>query len=147
MVHRLTEPALKNIIMKIIKLLCIISFLLISSLGDNGQPIIIILFLYCYQLINDLLHFTTTPSIFWEGIIVIPVIGTLIILAFFKEYKNKFLLYLCILALLISIIELTGIINSSRSTVRSTLSFTIPFIIFIISSLILIINYSKKRET
>lgn len=146
MAPKLTEPALKNIIMKIIKLLCIISFLLISSLGDNGQPIIIILFLYCYQLINDLLHFTTTPFIFWEGIIVIPVIGTLIILAFFKRYKNKFLLYLCILALLVSIIELTGIINSLHLEVRPTLSFTVPFIIFITSSIILIIKYSKKRE-
>lgn len=146
MVPKQTEPVLKNTVMKIIKLLCIISFLLISSIGDNGQPIIIILFLYFYQLINDLLHLTTTPSIFWEGIIVIPVIGALIILAFFKQYKNKLLLYLSILALLISIIELTGIINFSHSTLSSTLSFTIPFIIFIISSIILIIKYHKKRE-
>lgn len=131
--------------MKIIKFLCIISFLLTSNIGDNAQPVIIILFLYFYQFINDLLHFTATPSIFWEGLIVIPVIGTLSILVFFKQHKNKSLLYLSILALLISLIELTGLIHFPYSAIK--LSFTIPFIIFIISALLLIIKYNKKRKS
>ncbi|SIT21399.1 hypothetical protein SAMN05421786_109104 [Chryseobacterium ureilyticum] len=134
---------------KILKVIVIISFLLICSIDQKGFPILITLIIYSFVAFQELFYYGNIDDIFWEGIIFpILIIGTLITFYKCAQYKDRYIELVCIIALFLSIIILTGILNSYNYYKRILpMSFIIPASIFIISSLILIVkNFRKSRE-
>lgn len=132
--------------MNIKKVIVIISFLLICSIDQKGFPILITLIIYSFVAFQELFYYGNIDDIFWEGILFpILIIGTLITFYKCAQYKDRYIELVCIIALFLSIIILTGILNSYKRILP--MSFIIPASIFIISSLILIVkNFRKSRE-
>lgn len=135
---------------KILKIISIISFLFICSIDQMGLPIIIVIFIYLYQFINDIISSSNSVVIFWEGgWLTLLTIGTLITFWLCKTYKDKYLFLLCFLALLLSTTMFTGITNYYNYN-RTTfpISFLLPIFIFITSSVsLLILNFKNPNKT
>lgn len=142
------HPKLKEIVinttMKILKIISVISFLLIEGIQLHGTLNFAIIILYLYQFIHDIITFTHSHDIFWEGSLGIPIIGTLITLFFCKIYKDRYLLLLCLIALLFAIIILTGVAYPENYERILSTGFVPAISIFIISSVWLIILNFKK---
>lgn len=76
----------------------------------------------------------------------ITILGTITVFFLCKKYKEKYLLILCFITLLLAIIFITGSYNIENFK-RLSLWTIIPFLIFIISSMILIVkNFTKQKE-
>ena len=130
--------------MKSLKILLIASFLLIEGLGQHATLNFALLFLFLYQFINDMIAFAF-PNIFWEGFIVIPIICTIFIFIRYDKYKNRYIQLLCIIALFITLIALTGIMNPENYN-RISYGFIIPFVCFVISSIVIIFKNFKTPK-
>lgn len=131
--------------MKRLKIISVISFLLIGGIQLHATVNLMMLLLYIYTLIQNIL---SPPSILdssWECLLIIPIIGTLIIFLSCNKYKDRILLLICSLGLLLTIFLLTGITDPDNYT-RVSFGFMIPFLGFVISSLLLIINIFKTKE-
>lgn len=142
------HPKLKehviNATMKILKIISVISFLFIEGIQLHGSLNFAILLLYLYQFIHDILKFSQSHDIFWEGSLAIPIIGTLITLFFCKTYKDRYLLLFCFFVLLFAILILTGITYPENHERILSVGFIPALSIFIISSFWLIILNFKK---
>jgi hypothetical protein len=96
-----------SLAMKVYKIISIISFLLIMGLHENGVPNFALLAIYLYQFVYDI--FNNSSIIFWEGLITIPILATLVVFFKIKDFK---ILVFCFLGLIISLIYTTGLINN-----------------------------------
>lgn len=82
---------------------------------------------------------------FWiGGLLAFSLPGTLIIYFFLKNKRDRFLLIFCFIALVTVALFLTGA-NNYANYERMSFWFVAPSTIFIISSIILIINNFKKK--
>ena len=121
-------------IIKILKIVAIISFLMLPGLSENGIPYFAFL-LYCLrQFITDL--FGNSNSIFWEGFLVLPILATLIV--FLISKVNKILSF-CFLGLLIT--QIPSLITNYK---RIDFLFLFLFLTFIISSICVIVIVKKR---
>ncbi|GAA4157382.1 hypothetical protein GCM10022217_17200 [Chryseobacterium ginsenosidimutans] len=126
--------------MKTLKIISVISFLLIEGIQLHGTLNIGILFIYIFQLIQDVLSFSNIHTIFWEGILAILIVGTLITFLVCRKYSDKYILLFCFIALLFSTMYISGVFNYDKITI----GFIIPLSLFVISSIWLIILNFKK---
>ncbi len=118
-----------------LKFISILSFLLINGVQENGVPNFAILLIYLFQFFSDV--FNNTSTIFWEGLITIPIFGLLIL---FLRSKNYRVLLICFLSLLIVLVYITGVLSNYY---RIDLTFSIPLLIFLISSIYVILLAKK----
>jgi hypothetical protein len=123
---------------KILKIIAIISFLMIMGLHENGVPNFALLAIYLYQFVHDI--FNNSSIIFWEGLITIPILATLVV--FFKS-KNYKILVFCFLGLIISLIYTTGLITNYA---RINFWFILLFATFIIASIAVILLAQKENK-
>lgn len=136
-------------IIKILKVISAISFLLICSPDKEELPVFIYLLLFLYQFINDIVSLSFSKhDIFWQGLTVIPVIGTIIIYLRCIKYKDRYLILFCFIALmsiLIVSILASPVLNCQKLL---QISFCIPLVIFIGSSVLslLLIFRDKKNN-
>jgi hypothetical protein len=128
--------------MNIIKFISFVSFLFIGGLGQHGIPNVGLILLVLYQFVHDIFHLQN--EILWEGLIMIPLIGTLLVLLLCEEYKDRYLLICCFIALLVTTIFLTGVFNSDNYSMKLPNSFIIPLSVFLISSVVSIILIFRK---
>ena len=129
--------------MKFLKIACIISFLLIEGMQTHASMNFGMIVLYAYQFLHDIINFQKDTDFFWQGgIISILIIITLIILYKSRKYIDRYIVALCIIALFFSLIYLDGVISFSNIKI----GFLIPFVIFSITSTILIILNFKKPK-
>lgn len=131
--------------MKTLKIISVVSFLLIEGIQLHGTMNFALLFLYLVDFIQSFTY--NNLGISWEtGTFAIFTIGTVIIYLLCREAKDRFLLLFCFIALLVSVLFLTGAFDQNNY-VRISFGFVIPLLIFIISSLIVIIKYFSQPET
>ncbi|REC64449.1 hypothetical protein DRF65_02440 [Chryseobacterium pennae] len=131
--------------MKGLKIISVISFLLIGGIQLHATVNLIMLLLYIYTLIQNIFSPPPVLDSSWESLLIIPIIGTIIIFLSCKRYTDRFLLLTCSAGLLLTLILLSGITDPDNYT-RITFGFIIPFLGFIISSLLLIVKIFKTKE-
>jgi len=124
-----------SINLRVSKLIAIISFLLISGIQENGVPIFALLLIYLYQFLNDL--FSGVSPIFWEGLIIIPVLSLLILFLISKNYR---ILLGCFVVLFAFLVYFTGLVGNYH---RINAVFVIPLLLFLLSSVYAIILTKK----
>jgi hypothetical protein len=128
-------------IVKTLKIISIVSFLLICGLDEIGLPIFIsipyMLMIFFQDLSDSDNWILVGYSIF--------IILTLIFFLSCRQYKDRYLLSLCFITLLTVAFIQTGISNL-ENYIRITNWFIFPSAIFIISSVLLIILNFKKPE-
>lgn len=127
-----------SLIIRISKTSAVISFLLTMGLQENAVPNFALLVIYLYQFINDIVKNSST--IFWEGLIAIPLFAHLIIFLNSGNYK---IVAASFLALFCSLIYVTGLIPNYQ---RIDFRFSALVLIFIISSLYTVIKTKKESE-
>ncbi len=127
-----------SINLKVIKFIAVLSFLLTYGAQENGVPNFILLIIYFYQFLYDL--FNNTSSILWQGLIAIPTFGLLVLFLRSRNYK---ILLSCFVILLFIIFYITGLLYNYH---RINDAFTIPLIIFLISSVYAIILAKKAID-
>lgn len=123
-------------IVKILKIIAIIAFLLTQGISQHGTLNIGIIFMSVYQFISDILN--PEYGILWEGLGMIFLIGTFIIFLSCQKYKDRYLLTFCFISLFITLIFLTGVYDPSNYK-RIDSWFIIPSLLFIVSSILSII--------
>ncbi len=128
--------------MKTLKIISVVSFLLIFGTQEVELPIFISIL---YIIVNLLVNTNNLELDFWIfGLLGISLIATLIIYLLCKKGKDRFLLLFCFIALLVSALFLTGAFDQNNYE-RISFGFVIPLLIFIISSLIVIIKDFRKQ--
>lgn len=135
--------------LKIIKIISAFSFLMICSLGKDDLPIFVYILFSLYQFISNIISLSFSQhDIFWEGITAIPIVGTLYIFLSSRDYKDRYLMLFCFIALLSIVISLMVPNIYYRDIIsKLRLSFTIPFLAFMISSISLIVlTFSNKND-
>lgn len=127
--------------MKALKIASIISYLLICSIDPKGFPIIIMLLIYLVDFFQSFTY--NNLGISWSSFILSTLtIATLYVFFKCKKDKDKYLQMFCFLVLVITLAVFSGIFNSYYSI--SSLYFLLPFLIFITSSITLILLSFKK---
>lgn len=122
--------------MKYVKFLVLVFFLLIPGLQENNVPFVALLIIFLFQSIGDIIN--NSVSIFWEGLFVIPVIINFIL--FIKSKSIKFsIIYFVVL--IISIIYFSGLLQNFE---RISFWYIITFSLFIIFSIKLLLDLKKK---
>ncbi|MBW4359631.1 hypothetical protein [Flavobacterium taihuense] len=127
-----------SLTIKHFKIISIIAFFMIMGLHENGVPNFALLAIYLYQFVHDI--FNNSSIIFWEGIITIPILATLVV--FFKS-KNYKILVFCFLGLIISLTYATGLITNYA---RINFWFIFTFATFIIASIAVILLAQKENK-
>ena len=127
-----------SLTIKILKILAIIAFLILPGLHENGVPHFGFLLFCLLQFITDL--FSNSTSIFWQGFLVVPILGTIAIFFISKNYK---ILLFCFLGLLISSMFTTGLIANYK---RIDFLFLFTFATFIIASIVVILLAQKENK-
>lgn len=132
--------------MRLLKMISIISYLLIGGIQQNGLQNFGVIFLFGYEFFHDIFMYPFTQNpIFWEGSITILVLLCLIGIRISKKHRDRHLLILYFIILIIAGLFFTGINNSVNLHRISNLGFIIPSIIFLISTIALIIlNFSNR---
>ena len=125
-----------SINLKVVRFIAMFSFLLIFGLQENGVPTIALLLIYFYQFLHDLFS-SIAFRIFWEGLIIIPVFFLLILFLISRNYK---VLLGCFVVLLVFLVYLTGLVNNYNSM---NIAFLLPLILFLISSVYVIIMVKR----
>lgn len=134
-------------VIKILKIISIISFLLICGIDQKGFPVFIALLIYLFVFTQELFYSGNSNDIPWEALIIpLLIIGNLIVFWIYKIYRDKYFIVLCFIALLLSTFVFTGITNPYNYHQDLPLSFILPMSIFIISSIILIVKNFKKNS-
>lgn len=123
-------------IVKILKIIAIIAFLLTQGISQHGTLNIGIIFMLLYQFISDILN--PEYGILWEGLGMIFLIGTFIVFLSCQKYKDRYLLTFCFISLFIALIFLTEVYDPSNYK-RIDSWFIIPSLLFIVSSILSII--------
>lgn len=134
--------------MKIFKLISIVSYMMICSIDSKGFPIFVLLLIYLVDFFQSFTY--NNLEISWNSFITcILTIGTLSVFLKCRKYKDKYLLIFCFISLLLSTIIYTGILNPSNYYYQnqSLKWFAIPFFVFVLSSLSLIIlNFKRVKN-
>lgn len=127
--------------MKTLKIISFVSVLLICGLQEVGLPIFFSIF---YIIVNFFVNINYIDIDFWiGGILGFSLLGTLIIYLLCRNGKDRFLLLFCVIALLPAILYLTGSVEPANYK-RISFWFIVPFTIFIISSIwLIILNFMK----
>lgn len=135
--------------LKVVKIISVISFLMICSLDKDDLPVFIYMLLALYQFITDIISLSFSQhEILWEGITVIPIIGTLYIFLKCKKFTDRYIILFCFIALLSILISfiIPGVYYEN-STPKLRLSFIIPFTGFIIASIFsIVLVFRNKNE-
>lgn len=132
--------------MKTLKLISVFSFLLISGIQIHSINNIVLIFLYAFTFFENITNNFFIIKDSWECILFIPLIGTLVILGLAKPFKERYLTLFCIISLLSFSIYSSGLLDKSNYK-RIDYEFLIPFSIFLMSSLTLILkNFSKSLK-
>ncbi|QBO57778.1 hypothetical protein NBC122_00946 [Chryseobacterium salivictor] len=128
--------------MKFLKIICIISFLLIEGMQMHTSINFGIIVVYLYQFLHDIISFQNFNNIFWQGgLLSVFTLGNLILLYRSRSYLDRYTVVFCIISLFFCSIYLDGIDRFSNFNI----GFVIPFAIFLLSSILLIIlNFKKK---
>ncbi len=117
--------------LKVVKFIVVLSFLLTYGVQENGVPNFILLIIYFCQFLYDL--FNNTSSILWQGLIAIPTSGLLVLFLRSRNYK---ILLSCFIILLFIMFYISGLLYNYH---RINGAFTIPAILFLISSIYAIV--------
>ena len=129
----------------ILKIIFIISFLSLTPLHQDGFPLFAMMLVWVYQFIADLF---TVPfdKIFWEGLLVIPIVGTLIVAMLCKRFKDRNLLLFCITTLFL-FVGYTLVFSFDGAYFHvGFLWFIVPLVLFVISSILLLhFNFKKQK--
>ncbi len=126
--------------MKALKLISIISFLLISGVGDKALPNFMYMLIFLSTFFLDVFN----PNLSSEPLWFITMVLTIIVLIIFykcKAYRDRYILILCFVSLCMAAILFSGILFN-----KATISFIITSGIFVVSSLALIIWNFKRPE-
>jgi hypothetical protein len=127
-----------SLAMKVYKIISIISFLMIMGLHENGVPNFALLAIYLYQFVHYI--FNNSSIIFWEGLVVVPILAAIVIFAISRSYK---ILLFCFLGLLIPLTYATGLITN-YARINFWVIFT--FATFIIASIAVILLAQKENK-
>jgi hypothetical protein len=127
-----------SINIKILKFITVLSFLLINGVQEHGVPNFALLLIYLYQFFNDI--FTGASTIFWGGLITIPIYALLILFFISESYRILLMIFFLLFVILIYI---TGIPNNYH---RINLAFIIPTALFIISAIVSIVLEKRKSS-
>jgi hypothetical protein len=134
--------------LSVIKIISVLSFLMICSIDRDDLPLFIYIIFGLYQFINDIVSLSFSQhNILWEGIAMIPLIGTLYVFLSSGKYKDRYLMLLCFIALLsilFSLIVPNIFYKDNISKLR--LSFIIPFIIFVMGSIYTLLLVFKNNK-
>jgi len=130
-----------NFFMKTLKIISLISFLLICILDSTKFPIFIIMIMSLVEFLNSL--FYENIGIYWEGLFTIPVIGTCVIVFLSKPHKDRYLLSLCFIVLLLSVIIYTGAYKPNNWKLFD-FSFLLPVSTFILAFIFLLMKNFKN---
>jgi hypothetical protein len=119
------------------KIISMLSFLMIGGLHENGVPNFALLAIYFFQFFGGIV--SGLHSIFWEGLIVIPILVALIVFSLNKNFK---ILLLCFVILLTSLIYTTGLLNNFF---RIDFWFVFIFFVFLTSSIFVLLKTQKQN--
>ncbi|RDC54894.1 hypothetical protein DU508_18935 [Pedobacter chinensis] len=129
--------------MKYLKIISIISFLLINGLGEHGIPNFAGIFLCLHEFLTDIITLPHTHEIAWGlGLFAISAIGCILIILFSKKYRDRYLLVFSFMVLIAIEIYSSGILRYNKIT----LWFIFPFLVFIVSSVVLILRSFKSQR-
>jgi hypothetical protein len=142
---RLIELVIKFIHMKYLKIASIVSFLFIEGTSLHGVPTFAAIFLCIYQFLNDIITLPHHHEVSWMlGLIGFSAIVCLLAILFSRRYKDRILLILAFIALTIIEGYISGIFNYHKITVW----FVFPLLIFIVSSVMLVIlNFKFPKKS
>lgn len=129
----------KNIIY-FLKLVWVISFLWIMMPGENELPLFLGLFLFLYQFIYDVVTLPHSHEIFWEGLLTIFIIGTLIAGFKSKLYKDRYQFILCQISLLCTL-GLFFFVGFANAELTPGIFNFAPIVIFFTTSFYLILKH------
>lgn len=129
--------------MKILKIISVVSFLSICTLNAVSLPILICVFICFLDFFQSFTY--TNIGISWElGLIASLTLITIYIFLTAQRRSDKYLVIICIAALLATTAYFTGI-TSQNNQRHISYWFTIPLIIFLISSsCVIILNFRKR---
>ncbi|PKF72257.1 hypothetical protein [Chryseobacterium sp. PMSZPI] len=131
-------------IVKILKIIAVIAFLLTQGISQHDTLNIGIIFMSLYQFISDILN--PEYGILWEGLGMVFLIGTFIVFLSCKGYKERYLLIFCFISLFIALIFLTGVYDPNNYK-RINSWFILPSLLFIVSSILsLILVFRNEIE-
>jgi hypothetical protein len=134
--------------LSVIKIISVLSFLMICSVDRDDLPVFIYIIFGLFQFINDVVSLSFSQhTILWEGIAMIPLIGTLYIFVSSGKFKDRYLMLFCFIALLsilFSLIVPSIFYKDNISKLR--LSFIIPFIIFVMGSIYTLLLVFKNNK-
>lgn len=142
--RKLKEPVLKiKIMVRTFKIIATLSFLFITGLHQHTSFTIIIIFLSIFSFIQSLFMFSSTLG--WESFIYsILIMSTLVIFIRCKRFQDRYLQLFCFIVLTIIVILFTGVYNPENYK-RIGIYFILPFLLFVISSVfIILINFKKS---
>ncbi|WP_157255308.1 hypothetical protein [Pedobacter sp. Leaf216] len=132
--------------MRYLKILSIISFLLINGLGEHGIPTFAGIGLCMYQFVSDLLNYIHYKNIeiSWSlGLVGISTIASILIILLSRRYKNRYPLLVSFIILCCTGVYMCGVL---RHYDKIQPWFIYPFLVFVISSVILIIKNFKNLD-
>lgn len=137
------KPINDKIYLYILNTSMIFSFFLICSITQDGLPVFVYLLLMVIEFFNSFAYVNT--GINWEaGLAPVLVMVALVIFCSYDKFKNKYLMIICFFALLIFLISETGILKT-ENYMRINYLFIIPFLIYILSSFLLIFYNFKNK--
>lgn len=129
--------------MKYLKILSIISFLFVNGLGEHGIPNFAGIPLCLLSFFDDLQVHTFLKISWGLGVVGVLSLAALIGIAFFRQYRDRFLLLACFIALLVIEVYFSGILHHNKIIFW----FAFPLSVFITSSVaLIIISFKKPKE-
>jgi len=130
--------------MKALKRIAAISFLLTCSIHDVGEPIFIFLFMYLIEFFNSFGY--QNAGIEWGlGILSVVVLGTLYLFRISNKFSDRFFTLFYIISLFAYLLTSTGILDQSNYR-NISIWFVVPFLVFIVSSIMVIKKSFKKAN-
>ena len=127
----------------VLKIAIIISFLLLTPLNQHGVPLFVVFIFGIYQFFADL----SSGKFLWDGFLLIPIVGTLVVAMLGKYYKQRYLLLFCMFVLFLFLGNALGSSFDKEYFHLGYLWFIGPLLIFICSSILLLyFNFKKPQE-
>ena len=125
-----------------LQLIWFISFLLIFTPGEIQLPLIVFLFIFLYQFIYDIVTLPHSHEIFWEGLLTLFIISTLVAGVKAKLYKERYFFIFCVIALL-SVVGLFYYIELPIIRKGTDIFNFVPLLILFTTSLLLILKHFR----
>lgn len=129
--------------MKVLKILSVISFLLINGLGEHGIPNFAGILISLYEFAKDIITLPHNYEISWGlGLFSIVRIVCLLIMIISKKYRDRYLFLISFITLIALEIYSSGVLSFHKMTFW----FLFPLLLFITSSIMLIVIHFKKQK-